>query len=196
MFSLGDMLIGEIEKLKYNCTNCTKCDLHKTKTNTVFGDGNINAKYMFVGEGPGETEDLEGKPFVGRAGKLLTNMIKSMGLEREEVYISNIVHCRPPGNRKPTPEEVEKCLPYLESQIGLIKPKVIITLGNTATDALCGAGLGITKRHGGVETYNNTPVVPTFHPSFLLRKPTAKELAWYDLQKAKDIVENRKEKVS
>lgn len=167
---------------------CTKCGLAATRTNTVFARGNPDAALCFVGEAPGADEDAEGLPFVGRAGQLLDKMIGAMGLDADkDVYVCNIVKCRPPENRKPTPEEMETCLPYLHEQLALVRPKVIVTLGNTAAAGLLGTKLGITKLRGQWKLYKGaTLVMPTYHPSYLLRpsaqQAEAKRQAWDDLQ--------------
>ncbi len=167
---------------------CTKCRLHSTRTNTVFARGNIEAKLCFVGEAPGADEDAQGLPFVGRAGQLLDRMIRAMGLDPEkDVYICNIIKCRPPGNRRPEPDEVEQCIPYLHEQLAHCNPRVIVALGNTAVASLLGTKLGITKVRGSWKLYaGKIPVMPTYHPSYLLRpSPTqaeAKRQAWEDLQ--------------
>lgn len=180
-----------LQAINEQVKTCTKCRLHKTRTNTVFGEGNIRADVVFVGEGPGETEDQTGRPFVGRAGKLLDNMIQSIGLKREDVYIANVVKCRPPGNRVPDVFESEECIPYLLNQIGILKPKVVVVLGNTALGAVTGKGSGITKRCGEWEKMPGgvgIKVMPCFHPSALLRNPKWKEPAWNALQKVAEEI--------
>lgn len=167
---------------------CTKCELAPTRTNTVFSRGNPEARLVFVGEAPGADEDEQGLPFVGRAGQLLDKMIAAMGLSPEtDVYVCNIVKCRPPGNRRPTPEETAACIPYLHEQLARIKPKVIVALGNTAVSALVDTKLGITKVRGQWKLYKGkTLVMPTYHPSYLLRpsaqQAQAKREAWDDLR--------------
>ena len=168
--------------------SCTKCNLHSTRTNTVFSRGNPEAKLCFVGEAPGADEDAQGIPFVGRAGQLLDKMITAMGLDpAKDVYVCNIIKCRPPGNRRPEPEEVATCIPYLHEQLAQIDPKVIVALGNTSVAALLGTKLGITKVRGQWKLYRGKiPVMPTYHPSYLLRpspqQSEAKRQAWEDLQ--------------
>jgi DNA polymerase len=168
--------------------SCAKCRLHETRTNTVFSRGNPQSKLCFVGEGPGADEDAQGVPFVGRAGQLLDRMIQAMGLDpAKDVYVCNIVKCRPPGNRRPEPDEVTACIPYLHEQIALVDPKVIVALGNTSVAALLGTKLGITKVRGAWKLYRGKiPVMPTYHPSYLLRpsaqQAEAKRQAWEDLQ--------------
>ncbi len=167
---------------------CTKCGLHATRTNTVFSRGNPEAKLCFIGEAPGADEDAQGVPFVGRAGQLLDKMIQAMGLDpAKDVYVCNIIKCRPPGNRRPEPDEVATCIPYLHEQIARIDPKVIVALGNTSVAALLGTKLGITKVRGSWKLYRGKiPVMPTYHPSYLLRpsaqQSEAKRQAWEDLQ--------------
>lgn len=175
--------------LEAEVKGCTKCGLAETRTNTVFFRGNPDAKLCFIGEAPGADEDEQGKPFVGRAGQLLDKMIVAMGLAPEtDVYVCNILKCRPPGNRKPTPEESATCIPYLHEQLALVDPKVIVTLGNTAVAGLLGATVGITKVRGNWKLYKGkTLVMPTYHPSYLLRpsaqQAEAKKQVWEDLQK-------------
>lgn len=169
---------------------CQKCELYQGKTKSVFSRGNINAKLIFLGEGPGQEEDQKGLPFVGRAGKLLDNMIQAMGLTENEVYITNIVKCRPPQNRKPLPSEMEACSEYLFPQLTLVDPQVIVTLGATATEGLLGSGPGITQRRGKWEKWKGIDVISTFHPAYCLRNPAKKQEVWEDLQqvmKALDI---------
>jgi len=161
---------------------CTQCPLHKTRTNTVPGQGNVTPEIMFIGEAPGEDEDRQGLAFVGRAGQLLTKMIQAMGFTREEVFIGNILKCRPPENRKPLPDEMETCLPYLKEQIALLKPKVIVTLGATALQGLLKIETGITKMRGKWLMYEGVDLMPTLHPAYLLRNPAAKKDVWEDLK--------------
>lgn len=167
------------QKLERHCC----CELGKTRTNLVFGEGSADAGLMFVGEAPGESEDLQGRPFVGRAGQLLTKIIEAMGFTREDVYIANICKCRPPGNRYPTPEEAAACLPNLRRQIEIIQPKIIVTLGNLSTQWLLNTTLGITKMRGKFTPMGGVLVMPTFHPSYLLRDPRKKREVWEDMQK-------------
>jgi uracil-DNA glycosylase len=169
---------------------CVKCaNLASSRKNVVFGVGNIDAQLMFVGEAPGADEDAQGEPFVGRAGELLTKIIQAMGLQRSDVYIANILKCRPDtpgqtaGNRKPTPEEMATCIPYLHEQIDLIQPRVLVALGATAIEGLLGKTLGIMKLRGNWKTYRGTPLMPTFHPAYLLRNQamTEKRKVWEDM---------------
>jgi DNA polymerase len=163
--------------------SCTKCGLAAGRTQTVFARGTGSSRLMFVGEGPGADEDAQGFPFVGKAGQLLDRMIAAMGFGRDEVYVANIVKCRPPNNRKPEPEEMAACLPYLAEQIELIAPEVIVALGATALQGLFGTSEGIMRVRGRWRLYQGrTPVMPTFHPAYLLRMPAAKREVWDDLQ--------------
>ena len=171
----------ELQELEKICKNCTLCDLAKTRTNVVFGEGSPNAKLMFIGEGPGEMEDKTGKPFVGRAGQLLTKIIENvLNLKREEVYIANIVKCRPPNNRVPTIEEAETCKPYLLKQIDIVKPEILVCLGKTAFMYLLNSDIPISRVRGQIFEYKGKKVIPTFHPSYLLRNPSAKKDAYKD----------------
>lgn len=163
-------------------STCESCDLHKSRTKTVAGEGSENPQIMFIGEAPGADEDIHGKPFVGRAGHLLTKMIQSMGYSREDVFIGNILKCRPPGNRNPLPDEIKICLPYLKEQIQLLKPQVIIALGGTAVRGLFDITTGITQLRGKWLLFEDIDVMPTYHPAYLLRTPGAKREAWEDLK--------------
>jgi len=177
-----------LEVIQAEVAQCAKCGLSPTRTNTVFSRGNPNAKLVFVGEAPGADEDAQGLPFVGRAGQLLDKMIGAMGLDPEkDVYVCNIIKCRPPGNRRPEPEEIATCIPYLHEQLAVIDPKVIVAMGNTAVGALRDTKIGITKVRGNWKLYKGkTPVMPTYHPSYLIRPSAqqveAKKQAWEDLQ--------------
>jgi DNA polymerase len=172
----------QMDELTMKVAECTLCGLHKTRNKSVFGDGNRNAELMFIGEGPGRDEDEQGLPFVGRAGELLTKMINAMQFTREGVYIANIVKCRPPENRNPMDEEAEKCLPYLNRQIDIVQPKVIVLLGAVPLKYMLGL-TGITKIRGTWYEYKGIKIMPTLHPAYLLRNPSAKKEAWADLQK-------------
>jgi uracil-DNA glycosylase len=162
--------------------DCTRCALHKGRNKLVFADGDANARLMFVGEGPGADEDAQGLPFVGRAGQLLNNMISAMGLKREEVYIANVVKCRPPGNRTPEPEEANTCSPFLFRQIDVVRPEVIVALGATAATYLLGQRQPLAGLRGRVHSFRGTKLIVTYHPAFLLRDPRQKKEAWADLQ--------------
>jgi DNA polymerase len=169
-------------ELATEISTCQKCALHATRKQTVFARGNPGAELCFVGEGPGADEDEQGYPFVGKAGQLLDRMIVAMGYERDDVYVCNIVKCRPPSNRKPEPAEMTACTPYLREQLDLVSPKVIVALGATAVLGLLGATGGITQMRGQWKLYRGVPVMPTFHPAYLLRTPSAKREVWADLQ--------------
>jgi len=182
-------LPDNLESLRKMVEQCHLCDLSKSRHKVVFGEGDPHARLMFVGEGPGATEDSTGRPFVGRAGELLTRMIENvLHLHREQVYIANIVKCRPPGNRVPTPTEAFTCRPYLLKQIELIRPKIIMTLGATAYRYLSNDETPISRVRGHIIRTENYFLVPTFHPSYLLRNPSAKKQAWEDLLKVKDLL--------
>jgi DNA polymerase len=171
--------------------DCTRCKLHGGRTKLVFGVGNPAADLMFVGEGPGRDEDLQGEPFVGRAGKKLDEMILAIGLSREQVYIANIVKCRPPKNRDPEPDEIETCSPFLFKQIESIRPRVIVTLGGPATKTLLQTKVGITRLRGQWQSFRDVPVMPTFHPAFVLRNYTqeTRRQVWEDLKAARARVD-------
>ncbi len=182
-------LPNDITSLKQMVQNCHLCQLSKTRKHTVFGEGDINAKIMFIGEGPGANEDSTGKPFVGKAGELLTKIIQNVLLiNRGDVYIANIVKCRPPNNRVPNEQEVASCLPYLKKQIEIINPKIIVTLGATAYNNLTNDTTPISKIRGEVLQYKNSKLIPTFHPSFLLRNPSAKRYVFEDMKKVKSLM--------
>ena len=184
--------LSSLEELRGEIGDCRRCKLHSSRTHVVFGVGNPNAKLMFVGEGPGRDEDLKGEPFVGRAGQLLTDIItKGMGLAREDVYIANVVKCRPPQNRNPEPDEVATCEPFLKKQIELIRPKIIVALGKFAVQTLLQSKVPITRLRGNWYTYMGIKLMPTFHPAYLLRNPADKKLVWEDIKKV--IVEMQSE---
>lgn len=174
----------DLEQLKQQALSCRLCALCETRKNVVFGAGNTTSPLIaFVGEGPGADEDEAGLPFVGRAGQLLNSAIeKGLGLKREDIYIGNVVKCRPPENRTPLPNEVAACSPYLYRQLELINPKVIVTLGQTAQLALSGNNIGITKLRGQWQKWRDIPLMPTYHPAYILRNPPAKKPFWEDLQ--------------
>ena len=167
-------------------SGCQRCRLCEHRTNVVPGEGNPNARLMFIGEGPGQEEDRQGRPFVGRSGELLTRMIHAIGIERSEVYICNVVKCRPPQNRNPEPDEAEACLNYLRAQVALVRPKVIVLLGKVACRYTLGEEIFITRDHGRWFERKGTWFIPTFHPSALLRDPTKKRDAWDDFQKIRE----------
>jgi uracil-DNA glycosylase family 4 len=173
-----------LEELRAAIGDCQLCKLCSGRTHLVFGVGNPQAKLMFIGEGPGRDEDLQGEPFVGRAGQLLTDIItKGMGLSREEVYIANVVKCRPPENRNPEPDEVASCEPFLKRQIDIVRPEIIIALGKFAVQALLQTKAPITKLRGRWHSYHGIKLMPTFHPAYLLRNPGDKKLVWEDIKK-------------
>lgn len=169
---------------------CPKCRLCETRTQTVFGEGDVDAKLFFIGEGPGENEDLTGRPFVGRAGQLLDKMIMAMGLQREDVYIANIVKCRPPNNRAPMPDETAACTPYLMEQIETVRPKVIVTLGLPATRFILQSDLSMGKMRGQFHDWRGIQVMPTYHPSYVLRSytPQTRAAVWSDLQQVMQLL--------
>jgi DNA polymerase len=180
--------VNEIENdtlplIRENLGECTRCKLHKTRKKIVFGDGSPKAQLVFVGEGPGADEDAQGLPFVGRAGKLLTQMIEAMGLQRKDVYICNVVKCRPPENRQPEKDEVTECSPFLLRQIDTIAPKVIVCLGSTAAQTILQTNRGISHFRGEWLEFRGRKLMATYHPAYLLRNPAAKSEVWKDLQK-------------
>ncbi|MDA8362439.1 MAG: uracil-DNA glycosylase [Gammaproteobacteria bacterium] len=168
---------------------CSRCRLHEGRTHTVFGTGNRRARWMFVGEAPGAEEDRQGEPFVGRAGQLLNSMLYATGLGRDEVYIANVIKCRPPNNRDPLPDEVQQCEPYLLRQIGLIQPRLIVALGRHAAHSLLKTELALGKLRGQSLNYHGIPLIVTYHPAYLLRNPADKRKAWEDLRRARKLVE-------
>jgi uracil-DNA glycosylase len=170
-------------KIREDLGDCTRCKLHKKRNKLVFGDGSAKAQLLFVGEGPGADEDAQGLPFVGRAGRLLTQMIEAMGLQRKDVYICNVVKCRPPENRTPEPDEVQTCSPYLLRQIDAIDPKVIVCLGAVAAKTLLQTTRGISQYRGEWQEWRGRKLLATYHPAYLLRNPPAKADVWKDLQK-------------
>ncbi len=171
-----------LEELRDFLGDCRRCGLAARRNRIVFGEGAPDADVMFVGEGPGAEEDRTGRPFVGQAGKLLDAMIAAMGLERQEVYIANVVKCRPPGNRDPRPEEAAACAPFLDRQIDLVQPKVLVALGKPAANRLTGTSKAIGALRGKWLSYRGVPLVPTYHPAYLLRSPGMKSKAWDDLK--------------
>lgn len=173
---------SSLEQIAQVVGSCTRCPLHATRTHTVPGEGNPRPRLLFVGEAPGADEDRLGRPFVGAAGQLLDKMIVAMGLARGEVFIANVLKCRPPGNRTPQPPEVASCVPYLLAQIELLGPEIICTLGNPATQTLLGVTETISRLRGRFFSHRGIPVLPTFHPSYLLRNPADRRLSWQDLQ--------------
>ncbi len=179
----------ELQEFYLQIKDCRKCELHKTRKNFVFGYGNANAKVMFVGEAPGKEEDEQGLPFVGPAGKLLDKMFFSIGLKREDVYIANVLKCRPPMNRNPRPDEVIQCEPYLKKQLELIKPRLIVALGLYAAQSLLKTQQTLSKMRGSIHQYENIPIIVTYHPAALLRNPMWKQQAWEDLKQVKKLLQ-------
>jgi len=180
-----------LHSIEQAVSQCSKCELHHTRINTVFGCGNTHADWLFVGEAPGQNEDIQGQPFVGRAGKLLDMMIAALGMKREQVFIANVLKCRPPNNRDPLIQEIDQCEPYLHQQLALIKPKVIVALGRISAQALLKTTQPLGKLRGRVYRYgpNDIPLVITYHPAYLLRSPEQKARAWEDLWQARMIVQ-------
>ena len=182
--SVPTVVSGGLAAVRQDLGECTRCKLHSGRKTIVFGEGDPGAAIVFVGEGPGQEEDQQGRPFVGAAGQLLTDIIvKGMKLRREDVYICNIVKCRPPNNRNPEPDEIAACEPFLKKQLQAIKPKVIIGLGNVAVKTLLKTKEGITSLRGRWHQYEGIPLMPTFHPAYLLRTPGDKRLVWDDIKK-------------
>jgi DNA polymerase len=171
-----------LQLIRDDLGDCTRCPLHKGRNKLVFADGSPTARLMFVGEGPGADEDAQGLPFVGKAGQLLNNMIAAMGLKREEVYIANVVKCRPPGNRTPEPEEANTCTPFLFRQIDVVRPQVLVALGATAATYLLGQRQPLAGLRGRVHAWRGAQLIVTYHPAYLLRDPRQKKEAWADLQ--------------
>ena len=181
-----NIMISDRKKVE----QCTLCRLCEERTNAVYGEGNDDADILFVGEGPGRDEDLQGRPFVGRAGQLLTKIIEAMGHKRSDVYIANIVKCRPPNNRNPLPDEIQHCFPYLLRQIKAIKPRVICTLGKFASQTLLNTETTISSLRGKFHDFNGINLMPTFHPAFLLRNMNYKKEVWEDVQKIMEFLKN------
>jgi DNA polymerase len=183
-YGLGDKGCGSepLLGIRRDLGECARCKLAGGRTHLVFGVGSPSAELMFVGEGPGADEDQQGEPFVGRAGQLLTKMIEAMGFQRQDVYIANVVKCRPPGNRNPEPDEIEACEPFLRAQIAAIRPRVLVALGKFAAQTLLRDPTPITRLRGGWREYEGVRLMPTFHPAYLLRSPAEKGKAWEDLK--------------
>jgi len=172
----------QLKKISQEMAGCQLCQLSKTRQNVVFGEGNPNAQIVFVGEAPGADEDQQGLPFVGKAGQLLTKIIEAMGIKRKDVYICNILKCRPPGNRNPLPEEISFCEPFLKKQLQAISPKVICALGKFAAQTLLRTDISISLLRGRFHSYEGIKLMPTYHPAYLLRSPSAKKPVWEDVQ--------------
>ncbi len=175
--------------IKNSVDVCEKCRLSQTRTNVVFGEGNLKAQLMFIGEGPGEWEDKQGRPFVGKAGQLLDNMIAAIDLQRADVYIANVVKCRPPHNRDPETDEIEQCIGYLREQVRHIHPRVIVPLGRIAMREILHETEGITKLHGKIFNRKGFFIIPTYHPSALLRNPSLKKEAWEDFKTIRSVLQ-------
>jgi DNA polymerase len=180
------------EQIHAEIGDCTRCPLHLERTHVVHTEGNRKARLMFVGEAPGADEDAQARPFVGRAGQLLTKIIEAIGMKREEVLIGNVNRCRPPGNRAPTTEEASTCKPYLLREIAVVQPEVIVVLGNTAMKNMLDTREGITRLRGNFQDYKGIKVMPTFHPAYLLRDPSKKRETWEDLKKVRDYLDNHR----
>jgi len=191
LLATRDDLPDDLGTLARMVSECRKCGLCETRTNTVFADGSARARLVFIGEAPGRDEDLKGLPFVGRAGQLLDKMITAIDLKREEVYICNVLKCRPPENRTPAPGEVEQCLPYLEQQLAILKPALLCALGLSAVQALLKTKASMTSLRGRTFEYKGIPLIPTYHPAALLRNPGLKREAWEDLQRVRDTLRAR-----
>lgn len=189
LFEESDRIEGDtFDRIREDIGDCTRCRLHKKRTNIVFGVGNPKAQLVFVGEGPGHDEDIQGIPFVGRAGKLLTQMIEAMGLRREDVYICNVVKCRPPENRTPEKDEMAICSPFLVRQIDTIRPKAIVALGSVAGQTLLNTNQSLSRFRGEWQEYRGARLMCTYHPAYLLRNPNAKGEVWKDLQKVMAVL--------
>ncbi len=189
LFEAVERVAGDtLERIREDIGECTRCRLHRQRTNIVFGVGSPTAELVFVGEGPGHDEDLQGIPFVGRAGKLLTQMIQAMGLRREDVYICNVIKCRPPENRLPEKDEIATCSPFLLRQIAVIAPKVIVCLGNVAAQTLLGTHKSISQFRGQWLDFRGARLLATYHPAYLLRNPAAKGEVWNDLKKVMTVL--------
>ena len=181
-----------LDVIREDLGDCTRCKLHKNRRTLVYGVGNSNADLMFVGEGPGYQEDMQGIPFVGPAGQLLTKIIEAIQLTRDEVYIANVVKCRPPSNRDPEPEEIETCRPFLERQVASIRPRVICTLGRVATQAMLSTDKALGRMRGQQFSFGEAVLVPTYHPAFLLRDPSKKRDTWEDMKLIRALLDERR----
>jgi DNA polymerase len=184
----GEKGMDTLDSLRETIGDCQRCPLGKGRINLVFGVGSPEAELVFVGEAPGRDEDIQGEPFVGRAGQLLTRIIDAMGLSRDQVYICNVIKCRPPGNRDPLPEEIEECEPFLREQLNILNPRIVCALGSFAARTLLKTEGRISQLRGRLHTYNGIPLIPTYHPSYLLRNPQAKRDVWQDIQKVMEIL--------
>ncbi len=184
------------EEIHAEIGDCTRCPLYEKRTHVVHTEGNRKARLMFVGEAPGADEDIQARPFVGRAGQLLTKIIEAIGFKRDEVLIGNVNRCRPPGNRPPTEQEASTCKPFLLREIASVQPDVIVVLGNTATRNLLETKIGITRLRGEFQDYQGVKVMPTFHPAYLLRDPSKKQETWQDLKKVRDYLEDTRKRAT
>jgi DNA polymerase len=180
-----------LEALRMEMGDCQRCKLWRDRKNLVFGEGNPDAELMFIGEAPGREEDIQGRPFVGDAGKLLTRLINKMGFKREDVYIANILKSRPPGNRDPEADEINACLPFLKRQVEIIAPEVIMSLGRISAHTLTGLNIPISRLRGKFYEFQDIPLMPTFHPAYLLRNPKDKQLVWSDAQQVLGLLGRR-----
>ncbi|MGB9627214.1 MAG: uracil-DNA glycosylase [Thermodesulfobacteriota bacterium] len=185
---IDSLPVSKIQKIRAELGDCKRCKLHRTRRTIVFGEGNEKATLMFIGEGPGYDEDVQGRPFVGKAGQLLTRIIHSIHLQREDVYITNIIKCRPPQNRNPEPDEIQACTPFLIKQIHAIQPKIICALGTFSAQTLLKTDKKITALRGKTYDLDGIQVVPTYHPAFLLRNPDKKREVWEDMKKIQQIM--------
>ncbi len=179
---------ASLAEVRERLGDCRRCKLCEGRTHIVFGAGNERARLMFVGEGPGHEEDLKGEPFVGAAGQLLTKIIEAMGLRREDVYIANVVKCRPPNNRTPEPDEIAACQPFLREQLAAIRPRIVVALGSVAAQTLLGTTRGISALRGRFHQAGDYRIMPTFHPAYLLRNPAAKRQVWEDMKLVRDAL--------
>jgi DNA polymerase len=179
-----------LEEVQKELGDCKRCKLHRTRRTIVFGEGNERATLMFIGEGPGYDEDVQGRPFVGKAGQLLTKIIESINLSREEVYIANVIKCRPPQNRNPEPDEIKSCNPFLMKQIGVIHPKIICALGTFSAQTLLKTDAKISALRGRFFDLEDIKVIPTYHPAFLLRNPERKREVWEDMKQIAELIKN------
>jgi DNA polymerase len=189
---------ADLAELDREILQCRRCRLHESKTHYVPGEGSNHPDIMFIGEGPGETEDQFGRPFIGKAGQLLDKIIQKMGMKREEVFIANVVKCRPPNNREPQKDEVETCLPYLSKQIAILQPKVIVCLGRVALNNLLGTSHSMGRIRGQLLSFHDTPLIPTYHPSYILHKKDKEEISrtkwevWEDMQKVLALIPRKR----
>ena len=187
----GQSTMMTLEDVRKKLGDCKRCKLHRTRKTIVFGEGNEKATLMFIGEGPGYDEDVQGRPFVGKAGQLLTKIIQSIKLSREEVYIANIIKCRPPQNRNPEPDEIQNCHPFLMKQISVIQPKIICALGTFSAHTLLKTDAKITALRGKLYNLEGIKVIPTYHPAFLLRNPEKKREVWEDMKKIAELIQTQ-----